>query len=406
MSAPSSSAPSHNSYDVVIVGGAMIGSSTAWFLSDNPDFSGTVLVVEKDPTYSNSSTAHTNSCIRQQFSREINVKCSQFAAEFIKNLRHYMGNDERVPPLTIQNYGYMYLADNDDFAAVLRSNHAVQVAAGAGTKLMTADEIKRDYPFYNLEDIVLGSHNRIDEGYWDGGTVFDWFRRSAKERGVEYVAGEVVAMTKNAQGTRVQSVTLKSGEVIACGQVVNASGPRASVTARMAGIEVPVEPRKRYTYVFSAQSPLDRELPLTIDPLGVHMRQDGPKTYLAGCPPDVDPAVDYDDFAMDHALWEDKVWPIIATRIPQFEAIKLVTSWVGHYAFNTLDQNAILGPHTVVENFFFVNGFSGHGLQQSPAMGRGTSELLTYGEYRTLDLSPFEFGRIERNEPFAEAAVI
>jgi glycine/D-amino acid oxidase-like deaminating enzyme len=289
---------------------------------------------------------------------------------------------------------------------VLRSNHAVQVAAGAGTKLMTADEIKRDYPFYNLENIVLGSHNRIDEGYWDGGTVFDWFRRSAKERGVEYVAGEVVAMTKNAQGTRVQSVTLKSGEVIACGQVVNASGPRASVTARMAGIEVPVEPRKRYTYVFSAQSPLDRELPLTIDPLGVHMRQDGPKTYLAGCPPDVDPAVDYDDFAMDHTLWEDKVWPIIATRIPQFEAIKLVTSWVGHYAFNTLDQNAILGPHTVVENFFFVNGFSGHGLQQSPAMGRGTSELLTYGEYRTLDLSPFEFGRIERNEPFAEAAVI
>jgi glycine/D-amino acid oxidase-like deaminating enzyme len=406
MSAPSSSAPSHNSYDVVIVGGAMIGSSTAWFLSDNPDFNGTVLVVEKDPTYSNSSTAHTNSCIRQQFSREINVKCSQFAAEFVKNLRHYMGNDERVPPLTIQNYGYMYLADNDDFAAVLRSNHAVQVAAGAGTKLMTADEIKRDYPFYNLEDIVLGSHNRIDEGYWDGGTVFDWFRRSAKERGVEYVAGEVVAMTKNAQGTRVQSVMLKSGEVIACGQVVNASGPRASVTARMAGIEVPVEPRKRYTYVFSAQSPLDRELPLTIDPLGVHMRQDGPKTYLAGCPPDVDPAVDYDDFAMDHALWEDKVWPIIATRIPQFEAIKLVTSWVGHYAFNTLDQNAILGPHTVVENFFFVNGFSGHGLQQSPAMGRGTSELLTYGEYRTLDLSPFEFGRIERNEPFAEAAVI
>jgi glycine/D-amino acid oxidase-like deaminating enzyme len=406
MSAPSSSAPSHNSYDVVIVGGAMIGSSTAWFLSDNPDFNGTVLVVEKDPTYSNSSTAHTNSCIRQQFSREINVKCSQFAAEFVKNLRHYMGNDERVPPLTIQNYGYMYLADNDDFAAVLRSNHAVQIAAGAGTKLMTADEIKRDYPFYNLEDIVLGSHNRIDEGYWDGGTVFDWFRRSAKERGVEYVAGEVVAMTKNAQGTRVQSVTLKSGEVIACGQVVNASGPRASVTARMAGIEVPVEPRKRYTYVFSAQSPLDRELPLTIDPLGVHMRQDGPKTYLAGCPPDVDPAVDYDDFAMDHTLWEDKVWPIIATRIPQFEAIKLVTSWVGHYAFNTLDQNAILGPHTVVENFFFVNGFSGHGLQQSPAMGRGTSELLTYGEYRTLDLSPFEFGRIERNEPFAEAAVI
>jgi glycine/D-amino acid oxidase-like deaminating enzyme len=135
------------------------------------------------------------------------------------------------------------------------------------------------------------------------------------------------------------------------------------------------------------------------------MRTDG-QYYLAGCAPDEDLAVDYDDYEPDHSIWQEKVWPIIANRIPQFEAIKLVNSWVGHYAFNTLDQNAILGPHSVVENFIFVNGFSGHGLQQSPAMGRGIAELITYGDYRSLDLSPFRFDRIERNEPFNEKAII
>jgi glycine/D-amino acid oxidase-like deaminating enzyme len=109
---------------------------------------------------------------------------------------------------------------------------------------------------------------------------------------------------------------------------------------------------------------------------------------------------------MDHSLWQDKIWPIIATRIPQFEAIKVITEWAGHYDYNTLDQNAILGPHTEIENFFFVNGFSGHGLQQSPAMGRGTAEMLTYGEYRTLDLTPFGFARIAAGRPFAESAII
>ncbi|KAG1715261.1 FAD-dependent oxidoreductase domain-containing protein 1 [Nymphon striatum] len=109
---------------------------------------------------------------------------------------------------------------------------------------------------------------------------------------------------------------------------------------------------------------------------------------------------------MDHSLWENHVWPILATRIPQFEAIKVQSEWAGHYAYNTLDHNAILGPHTQVENFMFLNGFSGHGLQQSPAMGRAMAELLTYGEYRALDMSPFGYDRIERGEPFVEKAVI
>lgn len=397
--------PASTSYDVVIVGGAMYGSSVAWWLADNPDFNGTILVVEKDPTYEFTSTSHTNSCIRQQFSKKINVQVSQFGAEFIKNFRHYMGDDPRVPDLVLQSYGYMYLANNEPFADVLRECQQIQASCGAGTKIMTTEEIKNDYPFYNLEDIVAGSHNLIDEGYFDGNTMFDWWKRSAREKGAEYITNEVVSMKLNGAGTQVVSVQLKSGESISCGKVINASGPRAVLTSRMAGIELPVEPRKRYTFIFDAENPLDRDLPLTIDPTGVHMRTEG-SYYLAGCPPDEDPAVDYNDFVQDHSIWEQKVWPIIANRIPQFEAIKLTNSWAGHYAFNTFDQNAILGPHTKVENFIFVNGFSGHGFQQSPAMGRGTAELVTYGEYRSLDLSPFNYARIPENNPFVEKAVI
>ncbi len=405
MSNKTGQAPLKSAYDVVIVGGAIYGSSVAWFLSDNPDFNGSVLVVERDPSYETASTSHTNSCMRQQFSSETNIRVSQFAAEFVRNFRHFMGDDERVPELMLHSFGYMYLADNEDFANTLKESQQVQQRLGAGTRYMTREDILNEYPFYHLDDIIAGNHNLINEGYFDGNTMFDWWKRSARERGVEYVANEVVSMQRNDNGSRVQSVTLKSGERISCGTVVNASGPRAALTSRMAGIELPVEPRKRYTFIFDAEQPLDRDLPLTIDPSGVHFRTDG-QYYMAGCPPDDDPGVAPDDFVADHSLWEEKVWPTIAHRIPQFEAIKLINSWVGHYAFNTFDQNAILGPHTEVENFIFVNGFSGHGLQQSPAMGRGTAELITHGEYRSIDLTPFNYERVARGQRFVERAVI
>ncbi|OJI95718.1 glycine/D-amino acid oxidase-like deaminating enzyme [Planktotalea frisia] len=321
--------PNHSSYDVVIVGGAIMGASVAWFLSDDPDFDGKVLVVERDTSYEFSSTMHTNSCMRQQFSTELNVRISQFAADFVKNLPRYMGNDDRVPDLSIQNFGYMYLADNDDFADVLRESQATQIAAGAATQLMSPEQIKAAYPFYNVDDIVLGSINLVDEGFWDATAVFDWWRRSARERGVEYVQNEVVAMTKNAAGTRVENVKLKSGEVIACAHVLNASGPRAIETAKMAGVAVPVEPRKRFSWIFSAEKPLDRDLPLTIDPSGIHVRENGGGTYQCGGHSEIDPAVDYDDFQMDHSIWENHVWPVLATRIPQFEAIKVQSEGVG-----------------------------------------------------------------------------
>ena len=399
--------PTNASYDVVIIGGAIMGSSSAWFLSDNADFDGSILVVERDPTYAQASTSHTNSCIRQQFSSPVNIKISQFGAAFIKSFRERLGGssgDPEVPEIMLQSFGYLYLAGNEAFAEILRENQQIQASFGAGTRIMTAQDIAVAYPFYNVEDILIGSHNPVDEGYFDGATMFDWWRRKARENGVEYITNEVVSIQR--QGDRITGITLKSGEAISAGMVVNASGPRAGVTAGMAGFDLPVEPRRRYTFVFAAADPLAQDLPLTIDPSGVHMRSDG-ANYLCGCPPDDgDPAVDFDDFAMDHDIFERKLWPVLAHRVPAFERIKVLNSWVGHYAYNTLDQNAVIGPHPEVSNFIFVNGFSGHGLQQSPAMGRGVSELIAYGDFRELDLSSLSYERVVRGEPLLEKAVI
>jgi len=395
--------PTHSSYDVVIIGGAIYGASVAWWLTQTAGFDGRILVVERDPTYTFASTSHTNSCIRQQFSNATNIAISQFGAQFIRNFRDFMGGDPDVPRLTLQSFGYMYLADTPEFAESLARSQQVQASLGAATQHMTRDQIAAAYPFYQLDDILAGNHNLVDEGYFDGGTMFDWFKRSARANGAEFVHAEVTAITRD--GDTVQSVTLDGTTQIACGTVVNASGPRAAATAQMAGLDIPVVPRKRYTYIFDAAQPLDRDLPLTIDPSGVHFRTDG-KYYMAGCAPDEDTDAAYVDFDFDHSLWENKVWPVIATRIPQFEAIKVVNEWVGHYAYNTLDQNALVGRAESCPNFIFVNGFSGHGLQQSPAMGRGIAELIAYGEYRSLDLSAFDVNRARQGTQFLETAVI
>lgn len=395
--------PAHGSYDVVIVGGAMYGAAISWFLVSNPDFDGRVLVVERDPMYRFASTTHTNTCIRQQYSQELNIRISQFGASYIKSFREQVGGDERVPDILLNSFGYLYLADTPKFAAHLKEVQALQASCGAGTRHMSRDEIAAAYPFYDLDGILCGNHNTVDEGLFDGATMFDWWKRLAREKGAEFIENEVSGI--DVSSGRVTGVTLASGTRVTCGQVVNASGPRAVLTARMAGLDLPVEPRKRYSYAFRAETPLEGVLPLTIDPSGVHMRQDG-ATYLAGCPPDDDPAVDYTDFTFDHSLWEAKVWPALATRVPQFERVRVVNEWVGHYAFNTFDQNAIVGPHPDLPNFVFCNGFSGHGLQQSPAVGRGVAEWLTYGAYRSMDLTPMRYERIAEGFSLTEKAII
>ena len=392
--------PEHAHYDVVIVGGAIMGSSAAWWLSRNPDFHGRILVVERDPTYEHASTTGTASCIRHQYSSAVNVRIGMFGTAFIKSFHDWAGSD--APSIRLIEHGYLYLS-NGTHDAVHRENQALQAGLGAATRILSPDEIAERWPFYWLDDITLGSWNPVGEGWFDSATLFETFRRQAREAGVEYVTGEVAGIDCDAG--RVTGVRLTSGARIGCGWMVNAAGPRAALVAGMAGLDLPVEPRKRCLFVFDAQTPLDRTLPLTVTPEGIHVRSER-QYYLTGTVPKPDLAPNFDDFDVAHDEFEDEIWPALAARIPAFEAIKVINAWACHYAMNTLDHNAVIGPHPELANFLFCNGFSGHGVQQSPAMGRGIAELVIHGGYRTLDLAELGFERVVSGTPFLEKAII
>lgn len=400
-----------SSYDVVIVGGAVIGSAVAYFLTANPDFNGSVLVVERDPTYAKASTSLSSSSIRTQFSNPINVRISQFGSAFIKGFANTMQVAGEAPPdLNFHQGGYLFLANSAEQESTLRENHQVQVACGADVVLWDQEALHRAFPHLNVEDIRLASYGQSGEGWFSNTGLMNGFKAKAREQGADYVTDEVVAIGRT--GDAVTSVMLKSGAVVQAGTVVNASGPRAALTARMAGLDVPVEPRKRTLFVFDcAKTPEGSagvnggRLPLMIDPSGVFCRPEG-RFFLSGAAPVEDPAVDWDDFEPRWPEFEDIIWPALANRSAQFEAIKVVNQWAGHYDFNTLDHNLIVGRHPQVTNFIFANGYSGHGLQQGPAAGRGVAELIIYNGYRSLDLTEVGYERILENRPFLEKAVI
>jgi glycine/D-amino acid oxidase-like deaminating enzyme len=397
-------------YDVVIVGGAVIGSSVAYYLTANPDFNGSVLIVERDPTFQTASTSLSASSIRTQFSNAINVKIGQYGSEVIRNFGELMRVGDDRPDLAFQEGGYLFLASGAGQAQTLRENHAVQRRCGADVVLWDRDELAQAFPHLRVDDVALASYGRSGEGWFDNTGLMNGFRAKARSQGADFLHDEVVAITR--QGDRVTSLSLASGRTVQAGTIVNASGPRAALTARMAGLDIPIEPRKRTLFVFDcARTPQGSarvnqgRLPLMIDSSGVFCRPEG-RYFLAGCPPADDPAVDWDDHEPRYGEFEETIWPALATRSEAFEAIKVLRQWAGHYDFNTLDHNLVVGRHPDVRNFIFANGFSGHGLQQSPAAGRGVSELIIYGGYRTLDLSEVGFERIVEKRPFLEKAVI
>lgn len=405
MAIPPYRAPMLSSYDIIIVGGAAVGSSTAYWLSQMLGRDASVLVVERDSSYEFSSTALSTSAIRQQYSNPINVKISQFGIELIRSWPERMGpffKGETPPTLSFREHGYLYCCSPEGVEAA-RARVDMQRSLGAHTIFLEPGPLKDQFPWINVDDLGGGAWGAKDEGWFDSMGLLNGFKRAARACGVEYLDNAVTAL--NLIDNRVASVQLKTGETIACGALVNAAGPRAQQVAAMAGLSIPVAPFKRHSFVFSSANPIAGRMPNVIDLAGTFVRPEG-ELFLTGITPLNDGPADYDDFETLHGEFDDRIWPALWHRIPCFDALKVQRSWTGHYEYNMLDHNGIVGFHPQVKNFMFANGFSGHGLQQSPAVGRAVSELIVHRAFQTLDLSPFCYERIERNEPFLEEAVI
>jgi len=388
--------------DVVIVGGAIIGSSVATFLASRPDFDGRIVVVERDPTFRTSSTALSAASIRQQFSTPLNIEISRFGIDFIRHLDRWLAVDGEAPEIDFVENGYLFLATAAGLAT-LEHNHSVQRALGVDVQLLDPRELRSRFAWLRVDDLAGGSLGLGGEGWFDAHALLQGVRRKARALGVVERAGEVVGLGRD--GDRITGVRLADGTLIGTDWVVNAAGPRAADVAALAGVDLPVRPRKRHVYHVAAPVSLGAA-PLTIDPSGVYFRPEG-ATYICGFSPrDATADPDTLDLTTDRAQFESFVWPTLAHRVPAFDRLRLLDTWAGHYEVNVLDANAIIGPHPEISNLLFANGFSGHGLQQAPAVGRGLAEWIVTGRYETLDLRPLGYERIIRGEPIIELNVV
>jgi FAD-dependent oxidoreductase domain-containing protein 1 len=389
--------------DLVIVGGAIVGSAVATFLAGRPDWSGRIVLVERDLSYRTSSTTLSAASIRQQFSTPLNIEISRFGIGLIKDLDRWLGvPGSPAPDVDFVEGGYLFLATPPGLA-ILQQNNAVQRALDVQVALLDPKELKARFPWMRTDDLAGGSLGLADEGWFDAYALLQAFRRKARSLGAEYVEGTVVAIDR--EGERLTGVRLADGRRIATNRVVNAAGPRAAEVAAMAGLELPVHPRKRHVYHFDCRERLG-PAPLTIMPSGVYFRPEG-ETWIAGYSPrEGEPDPDTLDLESDRSRFDDFIWPELANRVPAFDSVRLLDTWAGHYEVNTLDHNAVIGPHPELPGFLFANGFSGHGLQQAPAVGRGLAEWIAAGRYETLDLSPLGYGRVQRHEPILELNVV
>jgi FAD-dependent oxidoreductase domain-containing protein 1 len=382
-------------YDVVIIGGAIVGSSTAYYLRKN-GFKGSIALIEKDPSYKQSCTALSWGGIRRQFSTPENIRLSEFGLKLVRNLKQEFGADADIG---FKEQGYLVMASAVS-VAVLKENAELQQSMGADTVLLSREELPKRFPYMNFGGITAASFGQTGEGWFDPYQLMNLVRKAAISRDVDFINAEVTAI---AAETTVTSVTLASGVRLSAGSVVNAGGTSAGVIAKMVGFDLPVSPAKRYVYVVDCPDAPDalRKGPLTFDINGVYFRPEG-RNFIWGFTPTEGEEPQVKDWEMDYSWFEEKIWPLAAERVPVFETVKLVGNWVGHYDYNWFDQNGIIGRHPSLPNFYFGNGFSGHGIQQGPATGNAIAELICFGEYRTIDVSALGVERIAANKPLFE----
>ncbi|MGQ0674625.1 MAG: NAD(P)/FAD-dependent oxidoreductase [Rhodospirillales bacterium] len=389
------------SRDVIIIGGAAVGSAAADFLQGPLGVAGRVAVIERDPTYAEAATPRSLGGIRQQFSTRENILMSRFGMEFVKRVGEHLSVDGDKPDVSLREQGYLFLASAEG-KSVLQANHKTQRALGHDVVLLDPPALKARFPWLNTDGVALGSLGLKNEGWIDPYALLQAFRRKARALGATYIHDEVTGIER--AGSRVAAVKLKSGGRLGCGVAVNAAGTRAHLVAAMAGLDIPIRPRKRFIYLFDCREPPEKA-PLTIDATGVFFRPEGAGFVCGVSPPESDDP-DCLDYELDYSLYENVVWPTLAERVPAFAAIKLVRAWACQYDYNTLDQNLIVGPHADCANFLLANGFTGHGLQQSPAAGRALAELIVHGGFRSIDLTRFGFARVRRNQPIKELNVV
>lgn len=421
--------------DIAIFGGGIMGSSIAYALKSRAPDSFTCAIFERDPKYTHASTTLSVGGIRQQFSLKENIEMAMYGADFLRNHKRYLSVlDDEPPDVAFNPHGYLFLASSEQGAEQILINHELQTEVGAYVDVLTPDQIKKRFPWISTDGIMLGAHGVQNEGWFDPWSLLIGMRSKAEFLGVQFVNAELLDFNMHTRlptygmfdelGDPIETCNYaivrtpdgRERQVEFCYGVI-CTGPQAGETTKMLNIgtgrpglrskPLPVEPRKRYVYVFHCPDGPGVDFPLMIDPSGVYCRREGlGGNFICGKSPAPEDEPDPSNLDVDYTFFEREIWPVLARRVKAFENIKLVSAWAGYYDYNTLDQNAVIGKHPYYHNMVWACGFSGHGIQMGPAVGRAVQELILENKYETIDLSRFGWERIIYNQPLLEAMIV
>jgi glycine/D-amino acid oxidase-like deaminating enzyme len=385
-------------YDIIIIGGGIMGSATAYYLtSKDPTLK--LAVIERDPAYARASTTLSMSNVRIQFSLKENIQISQYMFEVLDRFEDEMTVDGNKPKIYYHRQGNLFLVDENNQA---QARHAFDLQKNLGCRIewWTPQKIKEVFPLYETGSFSGGTYGH-DDGHFDAYAALMGYKAKARSLGAEYLKNDVEEITT--RSGRVTGVRMASRDTLEAPYIINCAGAWAAQVAATAGVTLPIEPIKRQVFTLDTAVKPQSPLPLTVLPSGLYFRTETGGVILLGKSMAEDPTGFH--FSWDEKRFMEILWPELAEFVPAFDRLKLLRGWAGLYAVNTLDGNAIVGQWPEVRGFFLANGFSGHGLQQAPAVGRYLAELILKLPV-SLDLSVFGPNRILENKPLSEDGLV
>ena len=387
------------SFDVLIVGGGVMGASTAYHLTKaQPGIK--VAVLEKDPAYQFSSSTLSMANVRIQFSLKENIEISLHALEVFESFGPLMAVEGEEPDIAFHQEGNLFLYDQAGADKAAQA-YDLQKSLGCAIEQWPLEKISQVYNLYRPGPDIVSAYFGPKDGHLDAYAVVMGFRAKARSQGAKFLKAEATRIISDAG--RVRGVETAGGTSYLAETVINCAGAWCSPLAETAGVKLPVEPVKRQIYALDVAEKPDVPLPLTILPSGMYFRTELGELILLGKSLE-DDEVGY-SFSYDRERFINRMWAELAGFVPAWERLKIVRGWGGLYAENRLDGNAILGEWPELKGFYLANGFSGHGLQQGPAVGRYLTELIL-GLAPSLDLSIFTPERILENRPIPEMGLV
>jgi sarcosine oxidase, subunit beta len=378
--------------DVVIIGGGVMGTSTAYHLALKGCKD--VLLLEREPFLGTQATGRCAGGIRYQFSTEINVRLSQLSLPMLDRFEEELGQS-----IDRRRLGYLFLLTTQESIANFRKIVDMQHRLGVATEWLTPEEIARRVPVLNLEGVLAGTNN-ADDGLADPNSVVQGYASGARRLGAKLMT-EVSVTDIQVTGGQIKGVVTDQG-AIATPVVVNAAGPWVGQVGKMAGVDIPVVPLRRQIVVTGPMPELPPDFPFVIEferSLYFHPEGEGLLTGMSN----PDEAVGFDQ-SVDRD-WEWVHLEAAVERLPMLEDAGLANRWAGLYEVSP-DAHPILGRIPQVKGLYCVGGFSGHGFMHGPICGLLLAEEVLDGGAHTLDISSLYIDRFEQGQTLTEYNVV